>query len=186
MTQLDLSDYAEDPASRRSDPDTAKAAGLAGGRARSKRAVLRILHQQGPLTDEQIADALPHLPRGSAAKRRHDLGKMGLVEQATLHGAPILRDTRAGRQPAMVWTLTGRGRFLAERLPVDDDPTPPADSQPRPVCAEPEQIIALADLIDDMIDQLDDGRRTWAHSQDVFATIANDLRRHAGQEPTST
>lgn len=183
MSQLNLDDYAVQPASRRSDPTTSVEAGLRGDRARSKRAVLRTLAEHGPMHDEKLADLLSHLPRGSAGKRRYDLVKMKLVEQVTLHGEPVLAKTRADSN-ALVWGLTARGRFVAERLPVDDTPTPPADPQPAPVCAEPGQTIELCDLIDEMLGRLHDRSINFDVAYDVIATAVNDLRRAHGQEPT--
>lgn len=128
MSQLDFGDYAGQPAYRQSDPDTSVQAGLAGKRARSKRAVLRTLAAHGPMHDERLADLLPHLPRGSAGKRRLDLVRMKLVEQVTLHGQPVYARTTSNSN-ALVWGLTARGRFVAERLPVEDDTAPPVKSQ---------------------------------------------------------
>lgn len=142
MTQLDFGDYAEQPAARAGDPTTSKLAALAAGRAPQKARVARALFEHGPMCDERIA-ATSGVAKSSAAKRRHDLVSMGLVQVVLLHGEPIITTTDAG-SPAQVWELTRHGRAVAADLPALDAPPPTTK-------------VTAADL-QDVIDLLEAGR----------------------------
>ncbi len=122
MTQLDFGEYASPPAARPTDPDTSQVAAVSGQRGRSKRAVLAQLAQVAGATDEQLAHRLPHLPRGSASKRRLDLCRLGLVEEMRLHGHIITARTQADHA-AIVWRLTPLGVRVARLMEDDGLPT---------------------------------------------------------------
>lgn len=143
MTQLDFGEYASPPAARPTDPDTSQVAAVSGQRGRSKRAVLATLARLGHATDEQLADALPHLPRGSASKRRLDLCRLGLVEEMRLHGQVITSRTEADH-PAIVWCLTPLGRRVAGGM---EDDGLPAVRHPR-VTIERDDLEHVIHLLD--------------------------------------
>jgi hypothetical protein len=106
---------------------TSALAGLAPKRARGKRAVLRALHIYGPMHDERLS-RLTGLRLGSAAKRRHDLQAMGLVEAARMGDEQVYAKTTTG-SPAIVWRLTFAGRAAAQQLPPEEDDQHAADAR---------------------------------------------------------
>lgn len=151
MTQLDFSDYGEQPAVRASDPTTSQIAALAAGRARGKARVARALYEHGTLHDEAIAE-VTGMSKASTSKRRGDLVKLGLAEPVMLHGAPIITRTRADF-PAQVWRLTVRGHEIAVDLE-------PLVARVRTVTLAAAELQAVIDLIEagltsDAIDQLE-------------------------------
>lgn len=149
MTQLDFSDLPEQPASRATDPVTSALAAVAPGRSRGKRAVLRCLHQHGPMHDEKIA-RLTGLRLGSASKRRHDLQAMGLVDVASLGGQAVTAHTTSGHA-ALVWRLTPAGRAVALQLPPEADDAAAAEA--RRADREARRVSDALAVLSDYIDQ---------------------------------
>lgn len=168
MTQLDFTDYAGQPAARGGDPVTSKLAALLGGRSVHKALVCRALYEHGPMHDEQIGKVIDR-PKSATIKRRLDLVRMGLVTEATLHGAPIYAKTDAGAA-SLVWRLTADGRDAAAHLPALPVPD-------RKVTVKANTLVGLADSIDHLLTEMDDlqiGLDDRRH--DILATIANELR----------
>lgn len=111
--QLSLTDLPTGPTARRTDPDTAKAAGAGQTPiklTRGRELVLRALAANPDgLSDFDYLDVVG-LIQTSAGKRRVELERAGLVE---------LADWRAispAGSPVRVYRLTDAGRDLAGRL----------------------------------------------------------------------
>lgn len=98
------------PLHRVDDMPTARQAGRAQtpqrlGAGRQK--VLAALAELGTATDHTVAE-YAEMPTGSAAKRRLELQRAGLVEEAG-------RSTSPNGSPATLWRLTDQGRRTAGR-----------------------------------------------------------------------
>lgn len=83
------------PHQKHSETSVAAARGIKHETARLRLAVLNLLREKGPLTDEEIADLL-QLPQNTARPRRVELMRAGSVEKVGK------RVTRAGRR-ATTW-----------------------------------------------------------------------------------
>lgn len=105
------------PMARRTDPKTSHdaAADATVTASAGRMAVLRALHNNGPLTDFELADRAGW-QQTSIGKRRLECVDAGLVDKHTMvmSGEVIRRRTPSG-STAIVWTITEWGRkfFLA-------------------------------------------------------------------------
>lgn len=111
-TQLSLLDAPDRPMVRPSDPATSHQAAnaVAPHLADQQARVLGAISVLRLATDEELADSLPSMNRGSVVRRRADLVDKGLVEPSG-----ITKPTRSGCA-AIIWQITLDGARVARRL----------------------------------------------------------------------